>query len=88
MMGGGIGMGWWWAIGLLVAIALLWVIIRGVRIAGENSGQKNGQEPRDTDIGGAETPGGARVILAERYARGELSAQEYQERLRILDEGP
>lgn len=88
MMGGGIGMGWWWAIGLLVAIALIWVIIRGVRTTGENSGQNSGQEPRDTDIGAAENPGGARVILTERYARGELSAQEYQERLRILDEGP
>ncbi|MET3948290.1 putative membrane protein [Arthrobacter sp. UYCu512] len=88
MMGGGIGMGWWWAIGLLVAIALIWVIIRGVRAPGDYSGQSNSQEPRDTDIGAAETPGGARVILAERYARGELSAQEYQERLRILGEGP
>ncbi|MCO4239149.1 SHOCT domain-containing protein [Pseudarthrobacter raffinosi] len=88
MMGGGLGMGWWWAIGLLMASALLWVIIRSVRAAGENSGQNNAQEPRDTDIGAAETPGGARGILAERYSRGELSAQEYQERLRVLGGGP
>lgn len=87
MMGGGFGMGWWWAIGLLVAIALVWVLIRRVRAAGENSGQNNAQEPRDTDIGAAEPPGGARGILAERYSRGELSEQEYQERLRILDRG-
>ncbi len=88
MMGGGFGMGGWWAIGLLLAIGLVWVIIRGVRAAGDDSIQSNSQEPRDTDIGAAETPGGARGILAERYSRGELSAQEYQERLRILGEGP
>ena len=88
MMGGGFGMGWWWIIGLLVAIGLIWVMIRGVRAAGGNSGQNNGRDPRDTDIGAAETPENAGGILAERYSRGELSAQEYQERLRILREGP
>ncbi|MDQ6754704.1 MAG: SHOCT domain-containing protein [Actinomycetota bacterium] len=87
-MGGGFGMGWWWAKGLLLAIGLIGVIIRGVRAAGDDSAQNKSQEPRDTDIGTGETPGGARGILAERYSRGELSAQEYQERLRILGEGP
>ncbi len=69
MMGGGFGMGWGGAIGLLLAIGLIWVIIR----AGDDSGQNNGQEPRDADIGAAETSGGARGILAERYSRGELN---------------
>ena len=31
--------------------------------------------------------GSARTILAERYARGELTAEEYRERLTTLD-GP
>ncbi len=86
MMGGGFVMGGWWAIGLLLATVLVWVIIRVVRAAGDDSIPSNSQEPRDTDIGAAETPTGARGILAERYSRGELSAKDYQERLRILGE--
>lgn len=45
MMGGGFGMGGWWAMGLLLAVGLIWVIIRGVRAAGDYGIQKNSQEP-------------------------------------------
>ena len=32
-------------------------------------------------------PRRSREILEERYARGEISTEEYRERLRTLDEG-
>lgn len=42
--------------------------------------------PLHTDIGVAGTPVDARGVPAERYFRGELSVQEYLERLCVLGE--
>ena len=77
MMGNGFG--WMWLFGLLVLVGIVLLIIVAVRALG-------GGISRGT---GTTTPGRstARDVLDERYARGELSTDEYHERLRTLDEG-
>jgi putative membrane protein len=67
-------MGWMWLSGLpmLAAIAVLIVLL--VRLLGVN---RDGPSGRGT----------ARQILDERFAGGELAAQQYREQLKILGEG-
>lgn len=79
MMGGCLGgMGWGWLamIGILlfwVAVVLLVVYaIRGF-----------GQGARTTASGGPAADG-ALAVLRERYARGEINREEYEERRRAL----
>lgn len=77
--------GWaWWQAGLmwLVMIAflalLIWVVyalVTGVT--------RRGREPER----GEQQPGGARRILDERLARGEIDADEYQRLRELLDGG-
>lgn len=70
------GGGWWWVWGMLMMgawIALVaWVVwlFAGRRVPAPPTG------PEPTDR--------AREILAERYARGEISTDEYHERLDAL----
>jgi putative membrane protein len=73
---GGMMAGWWWiwvvvAVFSIVMIGALALIVRSV-----------------TSASGAPDDGArsARRILAERYARGEISTEEYEERRRTLDE--
>ncbi|AUI52860.1 SHOCT domain-containing protein [Arthrobacter crystallopoietes] len=73
----GFGMAWMWIFGLLLLTGLVLLIVFLVRAlsAGPNRGsRRSGEATR------------ARGILEERYARGKLSTEEYQERLRILNE--
>ncbi len=73
------GAGDWWAMTLMmvlfwaVVVALALWMIRG--LAGRGSA-----EP------GADRPRGARELLAERFARGEIDEDEFQRRCRALDE--
>lgn len=66
---------WWWFFRPLVA--LLWIAVIAVTLRwvfrSRWRGGRSGMER-------------ARAILAERYARGEVDAAEYQERLRRLNE--
>jgi putative membrane protein len=85
MWGYGQGMGWmWlWSLLLLIGIALLvWLVVL-VSTSGVRSRHGQGPDGRYFHIG-RDT---ARQILDERFARGELTADEYRERLRILNEG-
>ncbi|UNK44237.1 SHOCT domain-containing protein [Arthrobacter sulfonylureivorans] len=79
MMGfyGSPGMGWMWIFWILLIVGLVLLIILLVRLVG---GGVSGRGTRAT--GGSR----AREILAERYARGDLTAEEYREGLRTLDE--
>ena len=72
MMGGGfgMGMGWWWIIGVIVLIAIIWPVAQGIN-------RRNNTTPE---------PGKSALdILKERYARGEINKQEFEERKRDIE---
>ena len=78
----GVGMGGWawlFLVLLIVGIVVLVVVLVRVLASGTGGGP--------AAAAGGERPGRAREILAERYARGEISTEEYQERLRVLEGG-
>ena len=69
--------GWMWLwgtvmmVGVLAAVGLvIWLVVRATQSSGY-------APPPASDDGLAR----ARSILAERYARGEISTEEYQERI-------
>jgi putative membrane protein len=72
MNGFGMGFGWIWPVLLLAGVAAL---VWGLSRAGTGGGRRgpSGHER-------------AREILQERFARGELTEQEYRDRMRVLDE--
>ena len=72
---GGMMWGWGWMLMIgLLAMLLLVVLIVGVVVAVTRAGR-----PSQPDAAGR-----AREILNERYARGEISTEEYRERLDAL----
>lgn len=84
-MGPGMGMGWgWgWLFWLLVLAGLILLVVLAVRLIG------GGVSRSDSGASGAAQPPArnrARELLDERYARGELTTEEYRERLQILRE--
>jgi putative membrane protein len=76
MMHDGSGSGWWWLMGLVVVlivvavVLVVWLVTRPSHAAGSGPS--------------ADPNAGARRILAERLARGEIDPDEYQERLSHL----
>ena len=69
----GYGTGFWWLWPLLLVIglvALVWGLVRATSSSGTGTTQQ----------------GGAREVLRERFARGEITEQELRERMRVLDE--
>ena len=67
------GWGWMWAFGLLFVVLLAALIIAVVWLV------THGGRPGQLDPSAR-----AREILSERYARGEISTEEYRERLDVL----
>lgn len=65
----GWGMGLGWIVGLLVLIVIIWIIIK---VMNRNNAPKipNNKSPMD--------------ILNERYARGEITKQEYEEKRKAI----
>ena len=82
MMGNGWGMGWMWFIWPLIILGIVLLIVFVVRASTTRTPGQGGEA--------APPPGGergrrhAQDILDERYARGEITDEEYQERLRHL----
>ena len=71
----GWGGGWWMLIwGTLMMAGLVVLVVWLIRTTATGSGVTHGS-------GGEDPLASARRILAERYARGELSTEEYRERL-------
>lgn len=66
----GWGGGWMWLWGLLMMVGVVLAVVWLVRSVARN-------QPLRSDAGTDR----ARAILAERYARGELTTEEYQERI-------
>jgi len=68
------GWSWWWALSmtafmLVVVGAVIWVVVAVLR---------------PSDASTASPPSTAEEILKERFARGEIDAAEYRERLDTL----
>ena len=74
----GFWMGWMWVFWILLLVGVILLIVLLARLAGGGLERRNGS----SHAGGSR----AREILQERYARGELTTDEYRERLRILNE--
>lgn len=92
--GGGMGwgMGWGWTVlfGTLLVIGLVVLIVVVARAVGGGL-TRDDDRGRRTPEGYSGPPGSerspARRALDERYARGEISTEEYREILGNLDEG-
>jgi putative membrane protein len=67
--GHGWGMGWWWIIGLIILVAIVWMVIKGMNKR-NSTHQSHGKPALD--------------ILKERYAKGEIDKQEFEERKKDL----
>jgi putative membrane protein len=63
------GMGLWWIIGIVVLIAVIWPVTKGF-----NRSNSPGQSPGKSALD----------ILKERYAKGEIDKQEFEERKKDL----
>ena len=74
-------MGSGWLFGALIAVGVVLLIVLLVRLSGAGL-TRDGRE--EQHMRGSST---ARQLLDERYARGDLTTEEYQERVRILGEG-
>lgn len=75
------GMGVGWLFGLLMLAGIIALVVLGVRASRGGIGGGTGA------IKGGTGSSGARQILEERYARGEISSEEYRERREHLDGG-
>ena len=69
-MMGGFGMGLWWIVGLIVLVVIIWPFAKG-----SNRG----------NAGTSQTQKSALDILKERYAKGEIGKEEFEERKRALE---
>ncbi len=68
----GIGMGWGWIIGLLVLVLIIWLVVRST--ATSTNDMTNPQEEKETPLD----------LLKKRYARGEISKEEFNEKKRDI----
>jgi putative membrane protein len=89
MWGYGQGMGWMWLWSILLLLGIALLVLLAVRVF--SGGVRSGYGPPGPQgPGGPQPPGRttARQILDERFARGELTADQYREHLKVLGEGP
>jgi len=79
--------GWGYGLGI-AGMVLFWgllivAVVAAVRYLGRGRQERFPPEPPAP----APRPAGAEQVLAERFARGEIDADEYRQRLDILHEG-
>ncbi|TDW31169.1 putative membrane protein [Cryobacterium psychrophilum] len=82
MWGYGWDMGWWWLSGLLLLVGVVLLVVLLVRVS-SGAGSRGGGPGASGPTPG---PSRARQILDERYATGELTAEQYREQIRVLGE--
>ncbi|TFC05254.1 SHOCT domain-containing protein [Cryobacterium mannosilyticum] len=93
MWGYGGGMGWGWVFGLLALVGIALLVVLLVRLFSGGI-DRSGIDRRDTP--GLQPPAAqpplsqgrsrARQILDERFAQGELTAEQYREQVQVLGE--
>ncbi|WP_159520184.1 SHOCT domain-containing protein [Sunxiuqinia indica] len=66
----GMGMGWWWIIGLIIIVVVVWMLVKGLNQNNQSTNQRTGKTALD--------------ILKERYARGEIDKQKFEEQKKDL----
>jgi putative membrane protein len=80
MMWGGYGMnGWGWGFGALIVVGVVVLIVVVVRLASTRGARVQPAEPPRSSL-----PNDAGRILDERYAKGDLTTEEYRERKTAL----
>ncbi|MCQ6271915.1 SHOCT domain-containing protein [Pseudarthrobacter sp. R1] len=85
MDGYGSMMGWAWLFWLLLIIGIVLLGILAVRaFSGGRTNRGEGSGPGGPGPADVST---ARRILDERYARGDITTEEYRERLEVLGDG-
>jgi uncharacterized membrane protein len=77
MYGSGFGWGWMWFAGVMLLLILAALIILIVRAWTAGSSSRGGQSPLTNT---------ARQIAEERLARGEITADEFRQVARALEE--
>lgn len=84
MYGIGGDMGWWWLFGMLAMIGIGLLVFLAIRLWGGSvtRGAQPGAE--GSSVGPVRSP--ARQILDERFAKGEMTAEDYKSRLLTLGE--
>ena len=82
MMWGNGAMGWSWGFGLLAIVGIAILVYVIIRLSTKNAERGPSSSPRSapTDLTSAQK------ILDERFARGELTAEQYREQIRVLGE--
>lgn len=93
MWGYGEGMGWGWLFGLLALAGIALLVVLLVRLFSGGI-DRTGIDRREATPAGppaAQPPLGqgrsrARQILDERFAKGELTAEQYREQVQVLGE--
>lgn len=77
MMWGG---GGWWLIGAVVMVVCVFMMVRMMGHGGSGHESHGDVEDRGNRS--------AHDILAERFARGEISEEEFEQRRRVLEHRP
>lgn len=84
LWGYGVDMGFSWLFALLVLAGIVFLVLLAVRVFGGSHDRSGGNGA----TGSAAERSRARQILDERYATGELTAEQYREQIRVLSESP
>jgi putative membrane protein len=74
------GVGWGWLMGSVILILLVLAVIVILRVVPRHAGEASAST--HPNHGASPTP---RQILDERYARGDITTEEFRERLQNLD---
>ena len=69
--GMGFGMGWWWMIGVICIVIIVWIVVKIINQTNSSNTRLGNKSALD--------------ILKERYAQGEINKQEFEERKKDLE---
>lgn len=87
MAGHGQDVAWMLLFGALTVVGLLLLTVLAIRVVGGGIRGSDAAAPGGSDPAAQAGTASAHQILAERYARGDIDADEYRERLRVLKDG-